>query len=74
MYWFLLATAPRRARWSKTTHSTMLIHTSMLAEAHNRMKEPVAEHLAEIASKFTGDEQLRSRLRSLWESESAAVP
>ncbi len=74
IYWFLLATAARRARWSKTTHSTMLIHTSMLAEAHNRMKEPVAEHLAEIASKFTGDEQLRSRLRSLWESESAAVP
>jgi hypothetical protein len=72
--WFLLATAARRARWSKTTHSTMLIHTSMLAEAHNRLKVPVEAHVAAIAARFGTDPGLGDQLRRLWEEESASVP
>ncbi|WP_156687391.1 Z1 domain-containing protein [Mycobacterium sp. Marseille-P9652] len=72
--WFLLATAARRARWSKTTHSTMLIHTSMLAEAHNRLKVPVESHVAVIAEKLSTDRVLGDRLRRLWEDEASAVP
>lgn len=72
--WFLMATAARRARWLKVTHSTMLIHTSMLAEAHNRMRNPVEAHVRVIADKFGSDPDLRYRLQRLWEDESAAVP
>ena len=53
--WFLLATAARRARWSEDAHSTMLIHTSMLAEAHNRMKVPIAAHVGALDQKFGSD-------------------
>lgn len=72
--WFLLATAARRARWSEASHSTMLIHTSMLAEAHNRMRIPVEAYVRAIATSFAYDQDLRNRLMILWERECAAVP
>jgi hypothetical protein len=72
--WFLIATAARRARWSKVTHSTMLIHTSMLAEAHNRLRIPVEAHVRAIGAKLSTDAGLRARMKALWDDESAAVP
>jgi len=72
--WFLLATTARRARWSKSSDSTMLVHTSMLAESHNRMKVPVETFLATMAARIRSDDAVWSSLRDLWIRESAAVP
>ncbi|RYF46522.1 MAG: alpha-1,4 polygalactosaminidase, partial [Comamonadaceae bacterium] len=42
--WFVLATAARWARGHTGAHSSMLIHTSMLADAHFLLKGVVDEH------------------------------
>ncbi len=72
--WFLVATAARRARWAESSHSTMLIHNSMLSEAHNRLKDPVEAQVRAIARRFSDDRRLSGRLKGLWEEESKAVP
>lgn len=72
--WFLMATAARRARWDNATHSTMLIHTSMLSEAHNRMRAPVAQYIEDLISNVGGEESIRERFREQWLDEVDAVP
>ena len=73
--WFLLATAARRVRGIGTPHSSMLIHTSMLAEAHSRLSRPVVDLIEDL------DRQVGARhvptlatLRDLWAEESQRVP
>lgn len=72
--WFLLATAARRLRAGKVAHSSMLIHTSMLASAHEKTAEAVVDHLdglrAELVNKAA---KVLDVFRGLWESESARV-
>lgn len=46
--WFLLSTAARRRRGIGNPHSTMLVHTSMLAEAHVRLSQAILEELDRI--------------------------
>lgn len=72
--WYLLATAARRARSGVSNHSTMLIHTSMLAEAHNRLRETVEDHVLAIAAKYARDAGLRESFCKVWLKESTAVP
>ena len=72
--WFVLATAARRARWGQDWHSTMLIHTSMLAEAHNRLRQPVDERIAQLRESVAAGSSHLDDLRTLWEAETAAVP
>lgn len=72
--WFLMATAARRARWEKVTHSTMLIHTSMLSEAHNRMRVPVAKYIDDLEATIAGDPSIEERFREQWLDEVGVVP
>ena len=71
--WFLMATAARRARWDAATHSTMLVHTSMLSEAHNRMRAPVAAYIESLIANVGVDESIRERLHRQWLDEVDAV-
>jgi hypothetical protein len=75
IHWFVLATAARRHRDDKAAHSTMLIHTSMLATAHELLSEPVQAHLESLRRNITSDDGTElARLRSLWERETGVVP
>jgi hypothetical protein len=70
--WFLLATAARRDRGEQASqHSTMLIHTSMLAEAHNRLRLVVDSELKEI-SKL--DKHTLEHLHKFYLSEVERLP
>jgi hypothetical protein len=69
--WFVIATATRRARGEVSTHSTMLVHTSMLAEAHVRLSgvvKKIVSNLVEDVSKGN-----THSLRALYEAEKNRV-
>lgn len=72
--WFVLATAARRARWDEDKHSTMLIHTSMLSEAHYRMREPVEEYVDDLIANLDSDGAVMDRLERQWLDETDALP
>jgi hypothetical protein len=73
--WFVLATAARRERKARVHHSTMLIHTSMLAAAHERLSEPVNAYLAQLREGvIAGKPSVTDQLRSQWEQESSRIP
>ena len=72
--WFVLSTAARRAR-GDAGHSTMLIHTSMKTDVHNQFKGPLNAYVAALARAWaSGEEGTQTRLRALWNAESAKVP
>ncbi len=63
--WFVLTTAARRARDGVASHSTMLIHTTMLTAGHDALASQIATHLAGLARAIhDGDAQLLARLRA----------
>jgi len=73
--WFLLSTTARRIRSGGVEHSTMLIHTSMLAEAHVRLAQIVVEELDSISAALsTSDEAETDRLLRLYEAEVKRLP
>jgi hypothetical protein len=73
--WFLLASAARRARGHHKSHSSMLIHTTMLADAHFKLQAKVEEHCASRRDKVSeGHDRTLSDLRALWEREVDQVP
>lgn len=71
--YFLLVTAARRVRREGNPHSTMLIHTSVNTAVHNSFKRPL-QHLLNRAAGSLADDRFLSRLRGLWEEETARVP
>lgn len=72
--WFLLATAARRLRAGKVAHSSMLIHTSMLAGAHEKTAEAVVDHLDGLRAGLVNEAPAAFDIfRDLWDSESARV-
>ncbi|WP_405555437.1 Z1 domain-containing protein [Streptomyces sp. NBC_01171] len=71
--YFWLVTAARRVRRRGNPHSTMLIHTSVNTAVHNSFKRPL-EHLLRRTAESLDDMGLRSRLRDLWDEETARVP
>lgn len=73
--WFVLATAVRRVRKTGIRHSSMLIHTSMLSEAHVRLAAPIAQLLAAWRTALIDpSDPLWDRLQEQWEDESGRVP
>ncbi|MFD4727971.1 Z1 domain-containing protein [Streptomyces seoulensis] len=71
--YFWLVTAARRVRRTGNPHSTMLIHTSVNTAVHNSFRRPL-EHLLGRTAASLDDTSFRSRLRDLWEEETARVP
>ncbi|MEU9440462.1 Z1 domain-containing protein [Streptomyces sp. NPDC048304] len=71
--YFWLTTAARRVRRRGNPHSTMLVHTSVNTAVHNSFKRPL-EHLLKRAGESLADAGFVSRLRDLWEEETARVP
>ncbi|MGW5336415.1 Z1 domain-containing protein [Streptomyces bauhiniae] len=71
--YFWLVTAARRVRRRGNPHSTMLIHTSVNTAVHNSFKRPL-EHLLRRTAESLDDTVLLSRLRNLWNEETARVP
>lgn len=73
--WFLLATAARRARQGSAVHASMLVHTSMLSEAHFRTREAVAGVLDDLRAAIATEEpSTLAALKSMWVAETARVP
>ncbi|WP_236245048.1 Z1 domain-containing protein [Streptomyces sp. CC210A] len=71
--YFWLATAARRVRGSGNPHSTMLIHTSINTTVHSSFERPL-EHLRNRTAASLTEPSHLSRLRNLWENETARVP
>lgn len=71
--WFILATAARRCRDGAPADSTMLIHTSMRAPAHQRTAEVVQAYLGTLRSGWSTP-AVRERFRHQWEQETTRVP
>ena len=71
--WFVLATAARRHRGTGVPHSSMLIHTTVLSQAQNRLRDPVNEYVTKLWRAVQGrDERRMPALRSAWEEERQA--
>ncbi|PIR21912.1 MAG: hypothetical protein COV44_10700 [Deltaproteobacteria bacterium CG11_big_fil_rev_8_21_14_0_20_45_16] len=67
---FILAASARaeRGQWKK--HATMLVHTSRLIDAQEKLKDSVEEHLFELKDQFKRqDSSLLQRLQQLWERD-----
>lgn len=72
--WFLLSSAARKIRGGGNRHSTMLVHTSMLAEAHVRLAHSIRIELADLLPKVSaGDNRVQSWMRDLYLGEIARV-
>ncbi|SCF41474.1 Z1 domain-containing protein [Micromonospora purpureochromogenes] len=73
--WFILATAARRHRDGVPTDSTMLIHTSMRAAAHQRLALCVTAHLERLTKDLLqGDRVAWDQLRQDWRTETERLP
>jgi hypothetical protein len=73
--WFVLAAAVRQARGHSGKHTTMLIHSTVLADAHLLLAPKVGEALDEMEAASTNRrEELRRLLKGRWDAETAAVP
>ncbi|MEW2632033.1 Z1 domain-containing protein [Streptomyces sp. NPDC048389] len=71
--YFWLVTAARRVRGTGNPHNTMLIHTSVNTAVHNSFERPLKLLLNRFAGSLHNAEAL-SRLRRMWEQETARVP
>lgn len=70
LLWFIMATATRRLRGQGNPHSTMLIHTSMLASAHIKLHSAITAWLNRILNEITQhDSKVWDDLRQIWENE-----
>ncbi|MCZ4654578.1 Z1 domain-containing protein [Dietzia kunjamensis] len=70
--WFVLSTAARRVRGTGNKHSSMLIHTSMLGRAHEKLAAVVEKALEEEDASFHAGTTV-GELRELWNSESRVI-
>lgn len=70
--WFVLSTAARRVRGTGNKHSTMLIHTSMLSRAHEKLAEVVDDAIEDERAAFAAGRNVGA-LRELWDSESNVI-
>ncbi|MEV6941013.1 Z1 domain-containing protein [Streptomyces sp. NPDC051172] len=71
--YFWLVTAARYVRGTGNPHSTMLIHTSVNTSVHNSFGRPL-KHLRDRSARSLADPKFLSRLRDLWDEETARVP
>ena len=70
--WFVLSTAARRVRGTGNKHSTMLIHTSMLGRAHEKLADVVDDVIEEERASFAAGRTVGA-LRELWQVESTVI-
>lgn len=72
--WFVLATAARWVRGNSNVHSSMLVHTSMLSEAHFRLQAVIRDHCDELAREIEFESDTAwARLEELWAEEYGRV-
>jgi hypothetical protein len=75
LHWFVLATAARRARDGHASHSTMLVHTSMLTVAHDALHQAIQPHINKlIQAVAVGDSSVLQTLEKQWRDERSRVP
>jgi hypothetical protein len=73
--WFVLATAARRVRDDSASHSTMLVHTSMLTAAHSALQLCIRPYLDSLAGAVAaGDNTVLDVLEQQWTDETSRVP
>ena len=73
--WFVLATAARRARDGKASHSTMLVHTSMLTAAHSALQQCIRPFFDNLARALeANDNTVLTILEQQWTDETARIP
>lgn len=70
--WFVLSTAARRVRGTGNKHSTMLVHTSMLSRAHEKLAGTIGEHL-EVEKTMVSSSSWFRELEALWDAEVDSV-
>ncbi|WGM21722.1 Z1 domain-containing protein [Paenarthrobacter sp. OM7] len=72
--WFALATTARRLRSKEIRHSSMLVHTSMRAVAHQATKTAVEAELVGLRKSVASqDPAVLAELHELWVSETQRV-
>lgn len=72
--WYFLATAARFARGQKE-HSSMLVHTHIVTDVHEKFREPLEAYRDDLLMKIeSNDAETIERLRLTWNEESSAVP
>lgn len=64
--WFILATAIREMRTSKSHDSSMLVHTSQLVRVHQQTKEVISRFISELALDIENQE---TSFREVFEDE-----
>lgn len=64
--WFILATAIRELRTSKSRDSSMLVHTSQLVRVHQQTKEVISGFISDIALDVDNQE---AEFRTVYEDE-----
>lgn len=75
LHWFVLATAARRARDGHASHSTMLVHTSMLTAAHDALHQVIQPYINKLIQAVAiGDFQVLQTLEKQWHDERARIP
>jgi hypothetical protein len=73
--WFVMAAAARRTRRTGVPHSTMLIHTTVRADAQEMLRGPVGRYISELRGALErGDVAVETELREHWEAEQARLP
>lgn len=74
LLWFVLGTTARRLRSNEVRHSSMLVHTSMRAVAHQATKEAVEAELVALRKDVElEDPSVIGELRDLWDTETQRV-
>lgn len=74
LLWFVLATTARRLRSDEVRHSSMLVHTSMRAIAHQATKEAIESELVALRKNVDlQDPTVIGELRDLWDAETQRV-
>ena len=69
--YFLMATAARYARGQTEKHSSMLVHTTMYVDLHDKMQALLDGELAAFKADYKSQKKM---LRELWKDESTKVP
>jgi len=72
LQWFILSCAARRARGQLTSHMSMLIHTTVYTDVHERFAPLVEQALKELEARLDSVDLVRD-LRALWKDESDRV-
>lgn len=75
LQYFWMATAARRVRGDADKHSTMLIHTTVYTEVHERFRTLITYYSEEFGQSLeNNDDGLLNELRIKWNEELNAVP